>query len=73
MSPVTFSKLTGIGMTMRSYKLILPKSIAGHITYSKERLRSCSGLGKYFNVKWGRKNPTLSSLTWGKNELQEAI
>lgn len=38
---------------MRSYKLILPESMAGHITYSKEKLRACSGLSKYFNVKWG--------------------
>jgi hypothetical protein len=50
---VIFPKLTGIGMTMRSYKLILPESMAGHITYSKEKLRACSGLSKYFNVKWG--------------------
>ncbi len=41
-------------MTMRSYKLILPESMAGHITYSKEKLRACSGLSKYFNVKWGK-------------------
>ncbi|EHK0032695.1 hypothetical protein C4G81_RS16185 [Vibrio parahaemolyticus] len=39
---------------MRSYKLILPESMAGHITYSKEKLRACSGLSKYFNVKWGK-------------------
>lgn len=38
---------------MKSYKLILPESMAGHITYSKEKLRACSGLSKYFNVKWG--------------------
>lgn len=38
---------------MRSYKLILPESMAGHITYSKEKLRAGSGLSKYFNVKWG--------------------
>lgn len=39
---------------MRSYKLILPESMAGHITYSKEKLRAGSGLSKYFNVKWGK-------------------
>ena len=28
--------------------------MAGHITYPKERLRSYSGMSKYFNVKWGK-------------------
>ncbi|WP_146130738.1 hypothetical protein [Photobacterium damselae] len=45
---------------MKSYKLVLPASIAGHITYSKEQLRACSGLSKYFNEKWGK--PVLARL-----------
>lgn len=60
---------------MRSYKLILPESMAGHITYSKEKLRVGSGLSKYFNVKWGisvfrffRVGKLLDKITYGKHQ-----
>ncbi len=59
-------------MTMRSYKLILPESMAGHITYSKEKLRAGSGLSKYFNVKWGISElelPTMKVLDKSNLEL----
>lgn len=39
---------------MKSYKLILPASMASHITYSRENCELSLILSKYFNAKWGK-------------------